>query len=331
MRSILKALSLVMVVLAAIVVAACDNQATTTASCAFIVGSGQSTYDAKLHSIVYPGQSVHVSSGEVISYFPCNSRNFIINDGSVRNANGQVVGDRSQLIKATTSTGVAITVAARALWTLNQSEVAMRDFYAVCFKYKCASAKDQSGDTNFSTPGWNGMLAENFGTAMDTAARNAAIKVDDSIWKQHNPTQYKSLGDQMSAVFADVMRANLGYPEDLFCGSGNSAWSDPNKPGSGTFTCTPVRIVVDDVQAVSDQSDTSSQGALAILQTRRLNAEALYGTNAGYWLGVLDSIEACKQAGVTCIVSVGGSTGPTVSVPLTSPTPSPTPSSTAKP
>jgi hypothetical protein len=223
---------------------------------------------------------------------------------------------------ATTNSGVPIIIAARALWTLNESDEALRAFYNVCFKYQCASPNDQSGNANFSTPGWNGMLAENFGPAMDTSSRIAAIQVDDSIWKQHDPQLYKSLGDNMSAAFADVMRANLGYSVDLFCGSGNSAWKDPNKPGEGEFTCTPVRIVVDDVQRGQLQADDSTQGVLAINQQRLQNAQALYGPDAGYWLALQDSIDKCKNAGTSCIFNVGGTSGSaSVAIPANSPTP----------
>jgi hypothetical protein len=100
---------------------------TTTASCAYIVGNG--AYDSNIHQIIYPGQKVPTElTNENIVYVPCNSRNFIINDGSVTNANGEKVGDRSTLIKATTTTGIPITIAARALWTLNEDKPQWKPF-----------------------------------------------------------------------------------------------------------------------------------------------------------------------------------------------------------
>jgi hypothetical protein len=63
---------------------------TTAASCAFIVGNGTSGYDAKVHKVIYPGQSVPVLEHENGYYVPCNSRNFIVNDGSIKDANGNV-------------------------------------------------------------------------------------------------------------------------------------------------------------------------------------------------------------------------------------------------
>lgn len=299
-----------------VILAACSsNEATTTASCAFITGDGEKGHDAKLHDVLYPGEAVHRDNSEDISWVPCNSRNYIINDGSVRNANGDKVGDRDTPIVATTKTGVTIHISATAYWTLNESEASMRNFYAVCFKYSCANGEDVGGGSNFSTPGWNGMLAENFGPAMDKAARLAAIEADDSIWQTHDPDQYQALADKMSAVFSGVIQANFGYTEDLFCGSGNSVWSDPNKPGEGTFSCTPVRVDITDIQVVSGQSSQSSEGAIEINKQRKASAEVLYGDFAGYWLGLQDSIALCKAQGITCIFNIGDTGSPAIPVP----------------
>lgn len=314
----------VAVIMFPLLAAACTTSATATASCAFVVGTGQSGSDTKLHRILYPGQKVTLGTYETISYVPCNSRNYIINNGNVKNANGETVGDRGTLIVATTKNGTSIAIAARALWTLNQSQKSMEDFYNVCFKYQCASKNDIGGDANFSTKGWNGMLAENFGPAMDGAARRAAINVDDNIWRTHDPSQYQALGDSMSEAFGDVVRANLGYPEDLFCGSGNSAWSDKDNPGQGTFTCSPVRIIVDDVQLLPAQADQSSQSTATVNEQRLKNARALYGDGAEYWLGLQDSIEKCRAAGATCVINIGGTAGgPAIVAPQSNPTPAP--------
>ena len=316
------ALWVLVAIIAAPLLIACTSTSTTTSSCGFIVGDGSNNGDAKLHKVVYSGQSTHVGDHENISYVPCNSRNYIINDGSVKNANGDKVGDRFTLITATTKSGVPITIAATGLWTLNQSDKALRDFYTVCFKYTCASNQDKGGGANFSTPGWNGMLAENFGPTMDRVARIAAIKADDSIWTNHDPAKYKALADDMSAAFADAMRANLGYPEDLFCGSGNSRWNDPDKPGEGDFTCSPVRITVDDVQRGNVKSDENTQGAVSLNTQRLKNAQALYGPDAGYWLALQDVIDKCGVSKATCIFNIGGSTSsPAVPVPVTTPVP----------
>lgn len=335
MRKALRLLALLFLVIipAAGVLAACNEVSAATASCGFVVNDGIDGRDTKYTQTIYPGQTVSGIVNKKVTYVPCNSRNYIINDGKTKDANGSVVGDRGTLILATTKNGVPITIAARAFWTLNQSDKAMRDFYAVCFKYHCASDKDESGTANFSTPGWNGLLAENFGPSIDAVARLAAIESEDSIWQDHNPVEYKKLQDKMSAAFADVIRATLGYPEDLFCGSGNSDWPDHDNPGVGTFTCSPVRFQVDDVQRGEIKSDAGSKGATTINAQRLANAQALYGPNAGDWLGLQDSIAACRSAAptgapVTCVFNIGGNI---VSFPVTNQSPAPTPEPSSAP
>lgn len=303
---------------------ACFGPSATTASCAFVVGDGHGGDDAKVHRVIYPSQSINDSDSENVWYVPCNSRNYIVNDGTEKNANGDVIGDSHTLLEATLNSGVTIQVAATAYWTLNESDQAMRDFYNVCFKYTCASSKDQGGNANYASKGWNGMLGEDFYPALDRSAKRAAKEagINDSIYLTQDSTQYQKLGNQMSTVFADEVRATLGYSEDLFCGSGNSAWTNPNSPGKGEYNCSPVRIVIDHVNPLGTQN---GQGAQTLNQQRLENAKALYGPDAGYWLGLQDSIDKCKDAGTTCVISVGGSAVPAVAVPTNNPTPTATP------
>lgn len=322
-----KRLSLLVVVLfiLPLLLAACGG--VTTASCAYVVGTGQNGNDAKIHKIFLPGQAIGTtSSGEETWYVPCNSRNFIINDGSIKNANKETVGDRGTFTVAYTKTGVGISIASSAFWTLNQSQSAMENFWAVCLKYSCASKEDKGGGANYSTAGWNGMLAENLAYAIDAAARKAAFNVDDTVWQLQDPLQYKALADGMSAAFADAIRANLGYKDDLFCGSGNSAWSDPSKPGEGTFNCSPIRFRIDGVKPLENQGNQNSEGATTINKQRLENAKALYGDQAEYWLGLQDSIDKCRGIPM-CIVNLGGNdSGPAVVVPnAATPTAMPTP------
>lgn len=307
-------LLVVLVAFVALFFIACteEDTATTPASCAYIVGDGQDGRDAKLHDVVWPGQEYDRDQDEEnVSYIPCNSRNFIVSDGKTTDANGTVVGDQKQLIEARTSTGVPIEIGVTAYWTLNQSESTLRKFYNVCLKFRCASGTDISGDANNSTPGWNDMLGENFAPALARATRLAAANADDTILSDSE--QYQVLGDAISASFADEVRATVGYQDDLFCGSGNSAWSNPDKPGDGTFVCTPVRVAVDKVDRGEIEEDESTEGVKTLNQTRLANAEALYGEDAGRILGILDIIKECKAEKVTCIINIGDA--PPVAVP----------------
>ncbi|MBI5044434.1 MAG: hypothetical protein HZC02_00730 [Candidatus Levybacteria bacterium] len=316
--------SALVVAFVGLLLAACNETgATSSASCGYVIGTGKDGHDANVHEVVYQGQKLTAGSYETVRYIPCNSRNYIINDGSVYNpniiddaGNQQHVGDRFNLIVAYTKTGTPITIAASAYWTLNQSKPSMLVFAPICHKYNCWTSSDQAGTANFSTEGWNGMLAENFGPAMDRAALIAAASVDDSIWKSHSVEQTKLLADGMSAAFNDVVQGMFGYSEQIFCGSGNSKWPNPDEPGKGEFICTPVRIAIDDVQlAPVTQASQTGEGLLAINQQRLTNAQALYGDDAGFFLGMQDTVAACKDAGVTCVFNIGGANSPTISVP----------------
>ncbi|MBI3983945.1 hypothetical protein HY346_01470, partial [Candidatus Microgenomates bacterium] len=162
---------------------------------------------------------------------------------------------------------------------------------------------------------------ENFGSTVDAAALKAAFTIDDSIWQKHDPNQYEALGEAMSAMFADIVRAKTGFPQDLFCGSGNSGWEDSDKPGKGDFTCTPVRVTVEKVERGNISADEGTAGVQAINQQRLENAIALYGDDAAFWLALQDTIAQCKAAGsTTCIFNIGGVSAP--SLPLPTPTPS---------
>jgi hypothetical protein len=116
----------------------------------------------------------------------------------------------------------------------------------------------------------------------------------------------------MEEIFPEMVRANLGYPQDLFCGSGNSIWYNEDNPGEevepgskdAKFYCSPVRFVIDDVKR-APEGDSNPMGVLALNEERLMNAEALYGNVAEYWLGLQDTIKECPP-GATCIFNIGG-------------------------
>lgn len=314
-------------VVLSLLLTACSTSA-TTASCAYIVGDG--TYDTVIDRIIYPGQSVPVDSGgsyHKVQYVPCNQRNYLINDGSKTNANGTLVGDEHTLIKAKTESGTDILIAVSAYWTLNQSEDAMRAFYAFQLKYKAASDRDIAGDFNSSTEGWNNMLGENFGPAMARAAREGASLTDDSIWQTNDPDQITILKDYMTDNIDDKLRQNVGYSDfDLFCGSGQSQWTDPNAPGTGEFFCAPIRIEIDSVIRNPDQSNASTEGSIDLGTQQRKIAEEKYGVEeAGCWLALQDLVQACKGSGSTCVFNFSGActsnngVSPAITLPTSTP------------
>lgn len=290
------------------VASSCDNPnaATTSATCGFLVGDGTNGHDASVHNVYYPNQEITVGDHEKVWYVPCNSRNFIVNPAGERDANGHDVGDRHTASIAYTKSGTKVRVWSRSYWTLNEDQVAMRKFWDVCLKYNCASQNPQSGTANFSIPGWNGMLGENFGPSVDKAAFDKMADFSDAIWQKHSPALYEDLSTKMSTSFSESVRTKTGYNSDLFCGSGNSVWT--GRPGHSNFTCRNVRIEVTDVEPFNTdlnqnvEKKTQAQQDLDVNQARLKAAKELYGQWAGFWIGLQDTIAKCKETGSTCVI-----------------------------
>ena len=116
----------------------------------------------------------------------------------------------------------------------------------------------------------------------------------------------------MSAAFMETIRARTGFNVDLFCGSGNSGWSDPETPGAdgNAFTCTQVRFDNANIKA----KDSSVQNNASATSQVKLDTEAnqarydksvpLYGDQTHYWLGVQDAVSKCPS-GSTCNIYLG--------------------------
>jgi hypothetical protein len=280
---------------------------TPEAMCAFVVGSGGYGNDTKLHKIVLPGDSLGSLEDEVARFVPCNARNYKTNDGTVKVNQGdheQRVGDRFTPSMAYTKEGTPVRVWSDSYWTLNQTESVLRTFYEVCYKYTCFSTDDSSGGANFSTPGWNGLLAENFGPTVDEIALAAMAEVGDDIWRKQDAELRTKVAKLMSEKFAAAMQRKFGINEDIFCGSGNSGWDSERK----NFNCTQVRFEVPrvDRHVPSSNEATATPESLERLNADRLKvAKALYGESAGYWLGVQDAIAACRQSPTPCQINIG--------------------------
>lgn len=283
----------------------CTGVATPTGMCGWVVGDGLNGHDAKIHKTVYPDESVSYQADEEAHYVPCGPRNFIITDGSVKG-----LGDQTTPIEAVTENNTPVLVQVDALWQLNQGKQALAKFAELCNKYACYTKHPTAGSSNFATKGWNGMLRENFSPAITDAMQIAMQKIPDSIWKTQNVDDKKKLDDLLSAAFMDSIRVRTGYNVDLFCGSGNSGWDNPSKPGTGTFTCTNVRFDVTKVVAknAETQNNATAQNQTQLdtetNQGRYDKSVPLYGDQTHYWLGVQDSASKCRK-GATCNIYLG--------------------------
>lgn len=296
---------------------ACSTASTTSAQIAYIVGNGQDGNDAKIHKIVYPGEKVDIGDGEEVLYVPAGSRNFIINPKGKVNAGGAPIGDRHDPVLARTSTGTKIKLWLEIDWTLNQSKPALYKFYDVCFKYDCFTDSKQSNDVNFASPGWNGWLGEQVSPSIDSTMFAVMTGFGDEVWQSPTDEIYEKIALKASGLFWGKLRARTGYTEDLICGSGNSTWLDTKHQ---EFECTQVRFIITGIEPLASELDKTNDQATQADQERALNekrfnsAEKLYGSQTNHWLGVQDSVRACKEAGVTCVVTIGGAS-PVVSIP----------------
>jgi len=292
---------------------ACTTAASPLGMCGWVVGNGSGGNDRNIHETVYEGENPDFSSGsEEVQYVPCGPRNFRVTDGSEVGLDGAMVGDVTTPYEVVTADVTPVRVQVDAFWQLNQSEEALSSFKELCNKYTCYTTDTNPGTVNAATPGWNLMLSENFSPAMKEALKIAMREIPDDIWATQDLALYDQLEAAMSEAFMDTVRAATGYNVDLFCGSGNSGWSDPEKPGTdgNAFTCTNVRFEVRTVEAVSaavqESASAQSQEQLTIdANTSRYNSSVpLYGNQTNFWLGVQDAVSSCRD-GATCNFYLG--------------------------
>lgn len=309
LRKTMKIVSVGVIVAAAgTMLAACSSLATPTGMCGWVVGNGTSGHDAKIHEIVFPDENVNYdSSEEEVHYVPCGPRNYIITDGSVEG-----LGDRTTPVEAVTQNGTPVLVQLDALWQLNQDKAALTKFAELCNKYECYTTNAEAGESNFATDGWNGMLRENFSPAIDSAVKSAAAQIPDAIWEKQDKELMNQLATLVSQAFMDAIQVRTGYNVDLFCGSGNSGWSDPTAAGAdgNTFTCSQVRFDVTAVKARDSQTQNNASASnqveldTAANQARYDKSVPLYGDQTHFWIGVQDAASKCAS-GATCNFYLG--------------------------
>jgi hypothetical protein len=307
-------LTLPLVVLAVIAAGCNDHKATTSAMCAFVIGDGHDGHDSSVHKVYYPDSRIsYDGQTEIVRYVPCNSRNYYINPQGQQTAAGNAIGDRHNPTVAYTKDGTKVKVWSHALWTLNEDTSVMKNkFWPVCLKYDCATSSSSTGSSNFASAGWNGMLGELWGPSQDRAVEAAIEQFGDESWSHPKESTNAMIGTAASNVFQDKVQQEVGYADQLFCGSGNSQWSDPANPGKGEFTCNNVRIIIDSIVPVNTK--LSNQVQSTTLNKQRLaKAKDLYGAQAAYWLGLQDTIDKCTDKR-TCVFNIGGNSS---AIPIT--------------
>lgn len=281
---------------------ACGTARAYSSQCAFIIGDGVGD-NRDVKKVVYPGTRFSVGD-DIVRFVPCNARNFII-------ANRENNRDRTNPVEAKTAAtetkpATRVQVYLSTFWALNQKESVLKEFVPFCEKYNCyASESKVSGSDNYSTPGWNGMLGENFSPAIDRAVATAMTKFPPNVWEDRS--QWTKVADAIQQEIQKELRVATGSKNDFFCSSGSDTREGEK--------CDPPRFVIDhmepaDKRLIQQQQDVAAATGQKTVDTeRRAAAEKLYGNLAGYYLGLQDTIAACQKAGQNCTVIVGNGGG----------------------
>jgi hypothetical protein len=309
-----------LLIMASTLLSACGPSSSSSA-CTLVVGNG--TYDKNVHQIIYPDQTMpqSLADGETTKVVPCNYRNFLIVP-----KNDKEMGDWTDPLVVTLN-GVNLDMYASVYWMVNQDPNAMKEFYKFGSKFAAFDpSEDKTGNENFSTTGWNGMLREYFPLTLLSTAEQAifninnnydsltgepmefSIKITDELWKNQDRREKKALGDEKSRLYKADMAKRAVSSTDMFCGSTNSSWADPNPLNAGqpgnTFNCGPVGIEVGRVSRSEVQDDTGSQSLIDANQAEWLAAYELYHEQTDCWLGIQRTAEICAQSGSSCIITI---------------------------
>lgn len=304
MKKTNKVVALLGAIIALVALTACGEAKAYGSQCAFIIGEGGGDV-REIKQIVYPNEKSDNLGDDIARYVPCNSRNYLV---AARPEN------RDRETPSVARTGAAEGLPARevkifwsSFWTLNQNEEALRAFVPFCEKYNCYASEDEvSGEENFATAGWNGMLAENWGPSADRAFARAVTEFGPNLW--NNRSEWPALAEKVSEFMVEELRTATGSDVPFFCGPGGNTRESIDQ-------CAPPRFVVDSVQTVDGRAEAQQQatanvaGESGLNVTRRAEAERLYGSQADYWLGLQDALQKCKDSGQQCTVVVGGGAG----------------------
>lgn len=292
------------IIAAPLTLSACSHATPSIGQCAIVTGRGVGDRQDIKH-VVHPGIKVTKGSHERAWYFPCNVRNYVTGKD----------GDRgvSQAVKTATGKGSApgmpVYVYSRLTWQLNQDDKALRAWFPFCLKYGCATNKSQDSSSNAaltrsSDPGWNAMLAENVGPALDLATRMAladpalAAKFGPGLWQDQAawPELEKAIQSHLAAALAQTS----GLSTQWLCA-----------PTTNDKVCAVPPVHITDIEPTSGQIKTqyeqqvAAENAAAVNEARLSAARKLYGDQAPYWLGLQDSMQKCADQGKTCTFYVG--------------------------
>lgn len=288
---------------AAATLSACSTAKSYPSECTLVVGNGGFD-NHKVKKVVYPGTTVKIAGDEDAWYIPCNSRNWRVTDNP---NDGDVRQPFVSYTKASPSQPrMQVKIQLSVYFGLNENQQVLKTaFTPFCEKYTCYSTKanDNNGSSNFATAGFIGMLKENMQPALNRAVQSASQDFGPELWSDR--AQWTKLGDEVSQQFSGEARkgwATSAPNTDFFCG---------DTTASINGKCSPVSVVIDSVAPVDSRVQQIANDELVLQQQVQLTTDQIaqaklkYGSLANYYLGLMDSIQKCKDSGTNCTVVVG--------------------------
>ena len=287
--------------------AACSHVQPSLGQYAIVTGHGALSTQ-QVEDVVSPGDSINQDNGTTTWYFPGNYRNYVTLPQN---------GDRSNPQAELTAASKTEPAMSDYTWTyvgfeVNPDIVVKQGgfypnataFLKFCLKYSCASTDAQNdtsnaGQVRSSDPGWENMLNEVMPRAIDDATRTAISTEDPGLWK--NQAEWGAYGKKIASTLTAELQdltGNSGQP--YFCG-----------PGSTITKCTDLSVTVQNVTpsdpdvVTQYNKEVSAQYAQQASAARLKAAQAIYGPDANYFLGLQDTISTCQAKGVSCNIYVG--------------------------
>ncbi len=272
--------------------AGCTTAVPALSECAATTNGGFGSNGQGITSVVHPGGQAQVGNGDTAWYWPCNDRNFVT---------AAVNGDRKApeyAVRTAASAdgktpGMPVYVWSSVYFTPNQNEPVMRQFLPFCLKYGCATTDPQSNadianQERSSSPGWENMLLENMGPAVDRASQLAVQRFGPTLWQDQG--NWDKLGNLIAADLNAQLSKETENANPFFCGSGSSQGA-----------CTPMTVIVSNVTPADPAVVTNYNKQVAAEQAAAANtarvtaAQQLYGPYWAYELMIADEAANCPK------------------------------------
>jgi hypothetical protein len=291
------------VVLGGAALAGCGTSTPALSECAMVTNGGFGSGNQGITDTVHPGYQVNYGSGDTPWYYPCNARNFVTAKSG---------GDRNDPLAVRTAAsgatpGMPVYVWTRVYFTANQNNTVMAKFLPFCLKYGCATNDAQtdasiSGTAHSSTVGWENMLLENMGPAVDLASETAVANFGPDLWRTQQ--DWTQLGKDIAADLNAPLATETGSSVPYFCGDGETATGAAGGSGPTTFTCPGMTVVVtgvtpqDPAVITSYNQEVAAEQSAAANAARLTQAKLLYGPYANYALMLQDEAADCPHCSI---------------------------------